>query len=88
MKRSVTLRLIPGNQLNAQHSWFEKVRKDTIYTLMEVRQETDSVKHPIQCFSAPCAISARPSHARDTVWCTFAWMTHTMNDPLSAIWPD
>lgn len=48
MKRGITLRLILGDQLNAQHSWFEKVRKDTIYTLMEVRQETDYVKHHIQ----------------------------------------
>ena len=48
MKRDVTLRLILGDQLNAQHSWFAKVRKDTIYTLMEVRQETDYVQHHIQ----------------------------------------
>ncbi len=48
MKRDVTLRLILGDQLNAQHSWFAKVRKDTVYTLMEVRQETDYVKHHIQ----------------------------------------
>ncbi|MBR9986716.1 MAG: cryptochrome/photolyase family protein [Desulfosarcina sp.] len=48
MKRDVTLRLILGDQLNTQHSWFAKIRKDTIYTLMEVRQETDYVKHHIQ----------------------------------------
>lgn len=48
MNRGVTLRLILGDQLNARHSWFDKVRKDVIYTLMEVRQETDYVKHHIQ----------------------------------------
>lgn len=48
MKTGKTLRLILGDQLNAQHHWFDQVRDDTIYTLMEVRQETDYVKHHIQ----------------------------------------
>ena len=43
-----TLRLILGDQLNYRHSWFRRVRKDVVYTLMEVRQETDYVKHHIQ----------------------------------------
>ena len=48
MAKKKTLRLILGDQLNSRHSWFQKVRKDTVYTLMEVRQETDYVKHHIQ----------------------------------------
>ena len=40
MKSGTTLRLILGDQLNTQHSWFRQVRADTLYTLMEVRKET------------------------------------------------
>jgi len=43
-----TLRLILGDQLNAQHSWFQKVDKNIIYILFEMRQETDYVHHHIQ----------------------------------------
>ncbi len=43
-----TLRLILGDQLNLQHSWFQTMNPDTVYVLMEVRQETDYVKHHIQ----------------------------------------
>ena len=43
-----TLRLILGDQLNAAHSWFEKVDDDVIYLMMEMRQETDYVKHHVQ----------------------------------------
>lgn len=48
MKSGTTLRLILGDQLNTQHSWFRQVRADTLYTLMEVRQETDAVRLHIQ----------------------------------------
>jgi deoxyribodipyrimidine photolyase-related protein len=43
-----TLRLILGDQLNPLHSWFSEVDADVIYTLMEVRQETDYVLHHAQ----------------------------------------
>ena len=43
-----TLRLLLGDQLNSQHSWFQKVDKEIIYVMMEVRQETDYVTHHIQ----------------------------------------
>lgn len=43
-----TLRLILGDQLNSQHSWFEKVDENVIYLMAEIRQETDYVKHHIQ----------------------------------------
>ncbi|WP_426093839.1 cryptochrome/photolyase family protein [Flavobacterium sp. DSR2-3-3] len=42
------LRLILGDQLNTEHSWFQECDKDTIYLLAEMRQETDYVKHHIQ----------------------------------------
>ncbi|MDJ0830371.1 MAG: cryptochrome/photolyase family protein [Desulfobacterales bacterium] len=42
------LRLILGDQLNSQHSWFHRPQPNIVYTLMEVRQETDYVKHHIQ----------------------------------------
>lgn len=43
-----TLRLILGDQLNPGHSWFTHVRPDVVYTLMEIRQETDYVLHHAQ----------------------------------------
>ena len=42
------LRLILGDQLNPQHSWFAEVRADVVYVLMEVRSETDYVHHHAQ----------------------------------------
>ncbi|MDX5363961.1 MAG: cryptochrome/photolyase family protein, partial [Pseudazoarcus pumilus] len=43
-----TLRLILGDQLNPQHSWFATPHDDVVYVLMEVRQETDYVLHHAQ----------------------------------------
>ena len=43
-----TLRLILGDQLNPLHSWFAEVRADVVYVLMEVRSETDYVRHHAQ----------------------------------------
>ena len=43
-----TLRLILGDQLNLNHSWFQSVDPDVVYLMMEVRQETDYVTHHIQ----------------------------------------
>ncbi|MBE7178960.1 MAG: cryptochrome/photolyase family protein, partial [Mucilaginibacter polytrichastri] len=43
-----TLRLILGDQLNLQHSWFHKADDSVLYVLMEVKQEQDYVKHHIQ----------------------------------------
>ena len=43
-----TLRLILGDQLNHQHSWYDDPNDDTIYVIAEMRQETDYVKHHIQ----------------------------------------
>lgn len=43
-----TLRLILGDQLNPRHSWLQERRDDVVYVLMEVRQETDYVRHHAQ----------------------------------------
>ena len=43
-----TLRLILGDQLNIQHSWYASVSESNVYCMFEMRQETDYVKHHIQ----------------------------------------
>ena len=44
----ITLRLILGDQLNSQHSWFTSTDPDVSYLMMEMRQETDYVNHHVQ----------------------------------------
>ncbi|WP_420385523.1 cryptochrome/photolyase family protein [Roseivirga sp.] len=42
------MRLILGDQLNHQHSWFNEKSDNTLYVLMEMRQELEYVTHHIQ----------------------------------------
>lgn len=42
------LKLILGDQLNLQHSWFKEVDSSEVFVLMEMRQETDYALHHIQ----------------------------------------
>ena len=42
------LRLILGDQLNINHSWFDYPDDDCIYVMMEIKQETSYVLHHIQ----------------------------------------
>lgn len=42
------LRLVLGDQLNHQHSWFAATDDQVLYVMMEVKQETDYVKHHVQ----------------------------------------
>lgn len=42
------LRLIMGDQLNINHSWFKKVNEQVTYVMMEIRTETDYAQHHIQ----------------------------------------
>lgn len=42
------VRLVLGDQLNIQHSWFKTTDNQVTYVLMEMRQETDYVVHHIQ----------------------------------------
>ena len=46
------LRLILGDQLNSAHSWFKRPDDRVTYVIMEIRQETDYVKHHIQKVAA------------------------------------
>lgn len=43
-----TLRLILGDQLNLNHSWFQKPDASVRFLMLEMRQETDYVRHHIQ----------------------------------------
>ncbi|MCW1953860.1 MAG: cryptochrome/photolyase family protein [Flavobacteriia bacterium] len=43
-----TLRLILGDQLNTNHSWFNTPDENHVYFMAEMRQETDYVTHHIQ----------------------------------------
>ena len=43
-----TLRLILGDQLNSNHSWFKSVDDSVTYVMMEIRTETDYAQHHIQ----------------------------------------
>ena len=40
--------LLLGDQLNAQHSWFQEQHPDTLFVMFEMRQETDYCQHHIQ----------------------------------------
>lgn len=42
------LRLLLGDQLNSNNSWFTKVDENVMYCMFEMRQETDYVTHHIQ----------------------------------------
>lgn len=42
------LRLILGDQLNSEHSWFLETDENVTFCLFEMRQETDYVTHHIQ----------------------------------------
>ena len=40
-----SVKLILGDQLNRFHPWFEQVNSEVLFVMMEVRSETDYVKH-------------------------------------------
>lgn len=48
MSTTTTLRLILGDQLNPDHTWFTHQHDDVLYVMMEVKQETDYVLHHAQ----------------------------------------
>lgn len=48
IKSNKTLRLILGDQLNINHSWFKTVDEMVTYVFMEIRSETDYAQHHIQ----------------------------------------
>lgn len=46
-----SLRLILGDQLNPEHSWYQRCDSSVLYCLMEIRAESEYVKHHIQKIS-------------------------------------
>lgn len=47
-QKFTTLRLILGDQLNINHSWFSSTHDETLYVLMEIKPESEYVTHHIQ----------------------------------------
>ena len=74
-----TLRLILGDQLNHQHSWFEEARGDTLYVMMEIRQETDYTKHHIQKIIGFFAAMRAFAQAKQQLGFHFVYLT--LDDP-------
>ena len=60
------VRLILGDQLNKDHSWFDEVDKGVLYVMFEMRQETDYVKHHIQKVVAFFMAMRLPMRARSS----------------------
>tara|TARA_B100000700_G_scaffold331174_1_gene462057 strand:+ start:2828 stop:4384 length:1557 start_codon:yes stop_codon:yes gene_type:complete len=52
MTKITEIRLVLGDQLNAKHSWWREKQDHVLYVMMEMRQETDYVKHHIQKITA------------------------------------
>ncbi len=48
MAKTKTLRLILGDQLNSNHSWYKTIDANITYVKMELRSETDYAHHHIQ----------------------------------------
>ena len=48
MSQPKTLRLILGDQLNAQLSWFQCTDSSVTYLIAELKQEASAVSHHIQ----------------------------------------
>ena len=48
IKKNKTLRIILGDQLNTNHSWFKTADDTVTYVMMEIRSETDYAQHHIQ----------------------------------------
>ena len=56
------IELVLGDQLHSGHSWFEETDAEVLYVMMEIRPETDYVRHHIQKvagFFGPCDASVK-----------------------------
>lgn len=76
-----TLRLILGDQLNAGHPWFDSPRADCLHVMMEVRQETDYVRHHAQKIIAIFAAMRRFAADRQAEGHRFVYMR--IGDPAN-----
>ena len=54
-----TIRLILGDQLNADHSWYKHRNSQTLYVILELKQELEYCQHHIQ---KVCAFFASMNH--------------------------
>ncbi len=52
---AMEIRLILGDQLNAYHSWFQRVDDQVLYVMAELPQEATYVRHHVQKVLAFCA---------------------------------
>ncbi|KGY13079.1 deoxyribodipyrimidine photolyase [Vibrio tubiashii] len=57
-----TVRLILGDQLNRQHSWFQQVDDSVLYIIAELHQEAEYTRHHIQKLCAFFAAMETFSH--------------------------
>jgi len=65
--RGPTLRLLLGDQLDPLHPWLVQPRPDVVLVMMEIRQETDYVRHHAQkvlAIFAAMRTLARQLHAQ------------------------
>ena len=73
------IRLILGDQLNENHTWFTETDRQVCYVMLEMRQETDYVKHHIQkvvgFFAAMRTFARQLENNGHTV------IYYTINDP-------
>lgn len=73
------IRLILGDQLNENHTWFTEIDREVCYVMLEMRQETDYVKHHIQkvvgFFAAMRTFARQLENNGHTV------IYYTINDP-------
>lgn len=78
--RTHTVRLLLGDQLNPEHSWFRSVDPGVVYVILELRQETDYVRHHAQKVLAIFAAMARFA---ETLGAAGHRVEHrTLDDPL------
>ncbi len=73
------LRLILGDQLNPLHSWWQQRDAETLYVMMEVRQETDYVLHHAQKILA--IFAAMREFARQVQQAGHALHYYQISDP-------
>ena len=76
---SKTLRLILGDQLNEEHSWYIEPNNQVCYVMFEMRQETDYVRHHVQKVVA--FFAAMRTFARKLEEDGHTVIYYTINDP-------
>ena len=73
------VRLILGDQLNEEHSWYIEPNNQVCYVMFEMRQETDYVRHHVQKVVA--FFAAMRTFARKLEEDGHTVIYYTINDP-------